>query len=319
MGDETSNQCPALAVTDTVALGFKLIGAELTNVPERITNVLSSPKFIEAVKKGLDEEAKKFLKKNSATTPDGKQLLMAAGTVLQSAAVDDVKRQIESSGHFRDFKQSAETLKKAMICRAASSPVGVWINEHERVVIVVGVVGLLGTVAAAIYDLAAHGSDSTTADVQAAAKAVTSNFVVRKLIGTIELFKRDGFVVNYKPGDGSIKFEANKTTDWVMVQGGLEVNGLYETPKAMSATATASASAKLGPTTTARAEGKLGYKAQDNSFLYSLGLGVTQLLPDKRGTLDILATVQSPTSPGGRTNYSAGLVLTFPFDLGPKK
>jgi len=140
------------AAVETVAIGFELMESEVPRLPERVAAALQDPQVHAAITAALLAEAKRQLAEQAkATGPgssqDGKDFALSLGKKTGNAIVQSVKGQIERSPLAKQIEEQLEQVKKDFKC----SPVGVFINQHEGLLIVTGAVLAVGGAAAMYY------------------------------------------------------------------------------------------------------------------------------------------------------------------------
>ena len=140
------------ASIQSVVLAVELGEDVLARGPEYVGRVLNDSRFTEVVQKALLVEAKRMLalqnKGTSVTNQDGVKVLKAAGKAAAGAGTQNVKQQIEGGQAYKKLQRSLDTL----VCSYKKSPVGVWINENEMLLIIVAS-GLAVGGAAAMYQV----------------------------------------------------------------------------------------------------------------------------------------------------------------------
>jgi hypothetical protein len=316
MGKSSSKDlCGTGTVVETVAVAFDLLGEEVLRAPHRLVSVLQSKEFAAALQHGLLSEARRL--KDQVTSPrEGATFVLNMSGAATDAGENLLQKEIRSSTHYRQLEADAKALAKSMKCRAMSSPVGIWINESEKKLVVVGVIALLGVAAAVIYDLRAHGASSSSARAGKKARDfVTTNIVVRKVIGTIELLKHGNTILNFKPSDGSITLDAKDSSGWHSLYAGLAITGIYY-PQSLAVSATMGAEAKFDKVHRGKAQSTVSYKpgTHDSPPLqWSVSVGLSRAL-EYGASLDFTANVKPSSLPSGRVpDVSSMLILSVPF------
>lgn len=131
--------CPNLgdALVETVALVFDVASHETGQLPKRIEQLLSSPQVRAAVEKQLLARAKDLVKKQqggfsvAALTPQ--QFLEPVAGSVKDLALRQTKETIKKSPEYKRLMMGVENLK----CAMKATPVGVWVDKHETLVVLI--------------------------------------------------------------------------------------------------------------------------------------------------------------------------------------
>ncbi len=138
MANNTCNDLPS-SLQESVVLLFDLADYTVQNGPSLVGKVLEDKKFQEAVKKALDKQALALVKRQQAdpsvpvTGEDGTKFLKAAGSAALDAGAESMKRQIERSSAYLKLEQSLRDLH----CSFKKSPVGVWVDENQTLLVII--------------------------------------------------------------------------------------------------------------------------------------------------------------------------------------
>ncbi|HVA48802.1 MAG TPA: hypothetical protein VNH11_20720 [Pirellulales bacterium] len=133
----TCTDLPGSAV-ETVALAFDLVDYEAKNGPAQIVKVLQSDDVQKAIKDALDKQGKAFLQEQQqGKLPSANDAANQLGSALGKAATDagskQLVSQVKNTGQYQRVQNSLNDLK----CAYEKSVVGVWIDEHKALLIVV--------------------------------------------------------------------------------------------------------------------------------------------------------------------------------------
>lgn len=138
------------AAAQVVVLAFDLVDATLPTTPDLLARALQSPVVQDAVKKTLLDYASTKVKKGTVgvdSPEEGRKLLEAIGEGAVDAAGKDVLAQIKKSRQYRALEVSLVTFRKT----AASSSLGVWVDQNKGILYVVGIALVTGTAGVLYY------------------------------------------------------------------------------------------------------------------------------------------------------------------------
>jgi len=143
-------KCVAVAdaVEDTIVLAARLADKTIVNSPKLIIDALQSDKAQQAIKNALQQIASERLKDVPVqfSTDEARKLAEKLQGAGAQGLKDGLLEQVKKSHEYRRLENSAERVVQALKC----SPAGVWIDEHEALVYVVGAGLILGG-ATALY------------------------------------------------------------------------------------------------------------------------------------------------------------------------
>ncbi len=138
------------AVNDTAVIAVRLVDRTILKSPKLIIDALQSKEGAKALEAALREIANERLKE--APVQFSAEDAQKFGQKLGSATLDGLKsgtlEQVKKSAEYQRLEKSAERLVQSLKC----SPAGVWVDEHEALVYIVGAGLLLGG-ATALYVL----------------------------------------------------------------------------------------------------------------------------------------------------------------------
>ena len=145
---DTCKSLPGSAVT-TIVLAFDLVGYEAKSAPAQILRVLDSKKVQEAIRNALNEDAKAFLKQQQEGLPIGagqaaSQIGTSVGKALLSTGVNELQQEIQRTAAYRRLESGVRDLQ----CAYEKSVIGVWVDEHKALLIVIASGVVLGAMTA---------------------------------------------------------------------------------------------------------------------------------------------------------------------------
>lgn len=252
MAEPEPKQCRSLvdSTSKLVVLAFDLAGAEVNRAPARIVEALRSKAVQDAIRKALETEANRLLNdQGTGATPEGKNgadLAKNLGQAAWKAITGDVRRQIEESPGMRQLTTEAKAVLNDFEC----SPVGVWVNEHRTLLIVVGAVLALGSGVAMYF---AQAGDP----VAQFAEGQGSSFK----LGSLEFSAK---LTEFKPSTQTVGVSLGVKANWKPLQVEFKVAG-----KAVGADGSVSVDGKvivpLAPRLQAVAYGRIDLASMSNS------------------------------------------------------
>ncbi|HEV8416782.1 MAG TPA: hypothetical protein VGQ49_24520 [Bryobacteraceae bacterium] len=148
------------AAHQVIVLAFELADTEIVELPSQLAQALQSPPVQTAIKKTLLDFAKSKAGQDGAalSAADSQKLLSALGTGIQDAGSKDLLDQIKKTGEYRKLEKSIEGFKSA----AGSSSLGVWVDQNQKILYVVGAALVVGT-GSVLYSTKTGGSLLNTA------------------------------------------------------------------------------------------------------------------------------------------------------------
>lgn len=133
------------AVSQVVIVAFDLVGEEAKNLPTLLNTSLQSKAVQDAIREGLQTFAMKKVASGSTAVSDqeAKDLLGLLEKVAGKAG-DQIAEEIKKSAEYKRLEAKIKGLEKAL----ATSPMGVWVDRHQKLVFVVGIGVAFGSAAA---------------------------------------------------------------------------------------------------------------------------------------------------------------------------
>ncbi len=132
------------ATTQVVVLAFDLAGKELPNFDTLLANALQDDKVKEAVSSALSTFMFQRTAAGGTTTmsaKDATDLVKALQNSAGSKVTDALTQQIKNSPEYKRLEDALSKFESA----AKSSPMGVWVDRNQGVLIVVGLALVIGT------------------------------------------------------------------------------------------------------------------------------------------------------------------------------
>jgi hypothetical protein len=138
------------AAAQVVVLAFDLVGQELANLPTLLQNTMQDPKVKEAISSTLTT----FISQRAATgsgtanmsAKDATDLLKALQSAAGPRLTDAATQQIKNTPEYKKLEQAFKNFETA----AKTSPMGVWVDRNQGILIVVGLALVVGG-SAALY------------------------------------------------------------------------------------------------------------------------------------------------------------------------
>jgi hypothetical protein len=138
------------ATTQVVVLAFDLVGQQLANLPSLLEKSLLDSKVQDAISSTLGSFMLQRMVSGAGTTnmnpKDAKDLINALQAAGESKVHDALTQQITKTPEYLELQQAIQHFENA----AKFSPMGVWIDRNQGIVIVVGIALVVGG-AAALY------------------------------------------------------------------------------------------------------------------------------------------------------------------------
>jgi hypothetical protein len=133
---------PVDAFGGLFVLAFQLLDSEVGKAPERVVDVFKNPKLIGAAQTAMLKFAKeRDPGASSMVTPEEfAKLRDSVVDGVKSAATEEYLKQIKASSKFKALEGQLDSFEKAF----NSSALGVWIDENEGYLYVVGAALALG-------------------------------------------------------------------------------------------------------------------------------------------------------------------------------
>jgi hypothetical protein len=148
MGDQ---QCPKTdlgdALDQVVIVAFDLAGQSVRDLPSLLSTSLQSEPVQKAIREGLQTFALKKVASGSTTISDSEaKELIALGEKVGGKLGDGVSDEIKKSSEYKRLESKVKSLENALKC----SPMGVWVDQHQGLVFLVGLGVAFGS-AAVLY------------------------------------------------------------------------------------------------------------------------------------------------------------------------
>jgi hypothetical protein len=264
MSDTCKNDLPGSAV-ETIVLAFDLVGYELNKGPERVKKALESDAVQKAITSALQEQAKDFLAKQQKgekvlAGDAAKQIAEGVGKKVAEAGGEEIKKKIQSSTGYQRLEGSLKDLK----CAYEKSPIGVWVDEHKAVLIIVASGVALGA-ATAMYL-------TNTGDTPAGwATELAKDKIKTTVLGKLELGVSEVTFVPSKREVGMVAYV--ETKNWKAVQAKLSINVKAADEKLVSAGGALEVKVPLNGST--NWHGNFNLRADPVLKQYNLSLGIT--------------------------------------------
>src|SRR3954464_12794962 len=135
------------ALTQVVIVAFDLAGKEAKNLDTLLNNSLQSEPVQQAIREGLGQFALKKVASGSSAVSDAEaKELLGILAKLGDKAGDNVADQIKKTPEYKRLESKIDALQKAL----STSPMGVWVDHNQGLVLVVGIGVAFGS-AAALY------------------------------------------------------------------------------------------------------------------------------------------------------------------------
>lgn len=145
------SQCPQTdlgdAISQVVIVAFDLPKKQIASLPRLLNESLQSDKVQQAIREGLQTFALKKVASGTTAVTDAeaKQLLGLLEKVGEKAG-DAASEQVKKSPEYKRLEQKIQALEKTLAC----SPMGVWVDNNQGLLLVVGIGVAFGS-AAALY------------------------------------------------------------------------------------------------------------------------------------------------------------------------
>jgi len=213
-------QCTSLskATSRTVALAFDLTGTTIADSPSTIKKILEDKTFQTAVANALKKTGQEIMKEQAKGKPVGatdalKKFGSAAGKAALSKGSSLAGNQVKASPGFKRLEASLKELG----CAFDKTPVGVFVNEHKTLLIIVGAVGALGGAVGLYY--------TKSGDIvgENAAKLLSGMKITK--IGAVTLKANK---VQFKPSERKVAVELGATGKWDTVKASFALGASFK-------------------------------------------------------------------------------------------
>ena len=136
------------ATTQVIALTFELAEHEIENFDTLLQNSLNQPQVREAISSALTTFISQRMASGASTSnmngKDAADLVKALQSAAGAKAGDAVAQQIKNDPQYKKLEQAIKNFENA----AKTSPMGVWVDKNQGVVVVVGLALVVGGAAA---------------------------------------------------------------------------------------------------------------------------------------------------------------------------
>jgi hypothetical protein len=210
------------AANQVVVLAFDFVGQELADLPTQLQNAMQDPKVKEAISTALTTFVSQRAAAGSSTTnmsaKDAADLLKALQSAAGTPLTDAATQQIKNSPQYKKLEQAFKSFETA----AKTSPMGVWIDRHSGLLIVVGLALVVGG-SAALYVTKTGGATIDFAFSQVVGKPLQ---IFR--VGTLTV---SGQVLAFQPGIRTLGGGLDVTKKWDKVAVTLKVGVVAAGPQ----------------------------------------------------------------------------------------
>jgi hypothetical protein len=247
------------ATVQTVTLAFELFDRTVLSSPELLVKVLESKSVQDAIRGGLESAGKQLMTQQEGGKPVefGGTMEILARAAAKAAKAPAKKVAVDAIKKTREYQQFDAGLKEFK-CAFEQSPVGMFVDKHKGLLIVVGVIGALGGGVAMYY--------AKAGDLPAKAFSLVQKMKPIKL-GAISLHADK---VLFKPSERQVEVGVSAKGDWSTVKASLELRG----------------SVKNDGLKTGAAKGQLVYSIDPKTTISVTGSGSWAAAePDKRRAL----------------------------------
>jgi hypothetical protein len=195
-------QCSATfdeALTDTFVLGINLVGYEAKNHEKRLAQIMEDPKvnaeITRALNKAMLDLAREQAQGKTTTGVDAaKKFGLRMRDNVAPKAADVYKKEVQKSEAFKAAKRSLTDLK----CAVKESPIGVWVDENQTMLIIIAAGLALGG-GVAMYR--ARAGD----DISHWAAKLAPMLLKFKVIGGVEIGVEE---FKFKPSERAIELKS---------------------------------------------------------------------------------------------------------------
>lgn len=200
---------------EPIVLCFELTDATLENFDKLLDKALLSQAFQNAVKDAFHKEAMlrcETLLQGKAWT--GQNRVTTVGPPLLKAAQKSLIKEVKAQNEFLKLQGSLKSATTAF----QKSPTGIWVDEHKRLLIIVGVAAVLG----GAYFLYSTRSGDLLGDL-------TEDLLKKTVkVGTFELKTE---VTSIKPSDREFGLKITGKQKWDRTKASLGVGALINDNK----------------------------------------------------------------------------------------
>lgn len=141
---ETANDDLGYATREVVVLAFRLVGDELSDLGPQLETALQKPEVKDAITSALNSFVAKRMASGGElehmSQKDAMDLLIGLGTGAGPKIGDALAQEIKKTPHFKSLERAIKDFEAA----AKSSPMGVWIDHHQGLLIIAGLALVVG-------------------------------------------------------------------------------------------------------------------------------------------------------------------------------
>jgi hypothetical protein len=269
---------------DIVVLGFHIVGDEISNLPDRVAAAFKKPDVQAVIQRALDEAASHQMEMMTGTLSPRQQQEIAKklATTVGGAVGSDVLKQVENSSKVKDLTEQAQALVKAL----EKTPVGVWFDKNEKLILIVAA----GAALAGVGAMYVTRSGDTVAKL--ATSAIGTKSVKFKKLGNLEL---GGLVPRFVPSQRTVEMKIFAKAEWKGIKAEFTLVG-----QAIGTKVTVTPSGQIVIPVARDVIVKASATGNPNSVDCSVGLGI------KKGAQQLTIDVLAHITPQG-TSGAAGL------------
>jgi hypothetical protein len=264
------------AAQETLVLAFQVADKTLLDAPQILQRILDDSEITNAIKKAAESQAKSWLDKQRAGKPirsdDVKSgmesIARAAGAAAQKATISQLEQSAKRTREHQRLEQSIKQLE----CSWRKSALGVFVDKHKGLLIIVGSGLALGG-AVAMYQFKAGD------EIAGPATDLLKKLVKFSVLGNVEI--STGKIV-FQPAERIVGTTLVATANWKRVKLKFEAGVRFQDVKLTQATGKAEVSIKVFKDLTATVHGSYQYQPGSptpqqpvNLHLYDLGIGVS--------------------------------------------
>jgi hypothetical protein len=301
------------AAKDVIVLAVKLADSTVHKSPGMVKKILEDDKLNKAVKEALLAEGKRLASLQRQGKPigndQGTKVLQAVGKAASAPAMNAAKREIERTSEYRAVQAGLKQLE----CSFRQSPMGVFVDEHKGLLIIVAS-GLAIGGAVAMY-VAKSGDWAASKMASLASKKLRF-----KVLGNVEVGAKQ---IKFNPSERKVELTTFSTASWKAVKVSLNLPVTFKDVKLMAASAKGELKLMLGRNASLTGRGAIGYtrptKPGEQPLAYDLGLGlnVSGTGAHSKLKLQVLGFVKQDAatrSMGGSGTLKYGLTGSRPSD-----
>ena len=209
---------------------FEIVDKEANNFDELLLETLKSPHFEKSLRKALEAQAKKFMadnrRSNGAAASDsslsGEDATKVLTTIANSTLKGSLKaaeERLKNSSGVKKLERDVKQFGNQLQCSFQNTPMGVWVSENKKWLVVVGTVAAVGAAlcGAAIMYRYREGDGFAKLAVK------TIPEFEAKILGTIIL---KASVTNFTPTEHKVGVKLGGEVKWNKVKVSLDISGI---------------------------------------------------------------------------------------------